>query len=271
MIFEVLFSVFLFALLGGIHCAAMCGGIALVVAPRADAAGSVPVPLIARQRIDAWQRAWWRDTLAMHAGRVSTYMMLGAVMGAIGALAWKHDVLPLQRSLFAFGSAMLIVAGLWLMRGGAVRMPWLERVMARVAGAMGAMGAKGATGARGARGGIGARLRAAWRRMGPVPRRYATGLAWGLVPCGMVYGALGLALLAGNAASGALVMGAFGLGTLPNLLALSGFSGWLRRQARRPAVRTLAGLAVAGFGVAGIARAALLPEMLARHGFCLVF
>ncbi|QET01316.1 sulfite exporter TauE/SafE family protein [Cupriavidus pauculus] len=260
MIFEVLFSVFLLALLGGIHCAAMCGGIAIAVSPEAKAAGS-PVPLIARQRMHAWRRAWWRDTLAMHAGRVSTYMMLGAAMGAIGALAWMHDVLPLQRSLFALGSAMLIVAGVWLMRGGAVRMAWLERVMARVAGAMHTTGAMGATGAR---------VHAMWGRLGPVPRRYVTGLAWGLVPCGMVYGALGLALLAGNAASGALVMGAFGLGTLPNLLALSGFSGWLRRQARRPAVRTLAGLAVAGFGVAGIARAALLPEMLARHGFCLV-
>ncbi len=99
------------------------------------------------------------------------------------------------------------------------------------------------------------------------------GLAWGLVPCGMVYGALTLALLAGNAASGALVMGVFGLGTLPNLLVLSGLSGYLRTLSRRPGVRLGAGLAVMAFG-AGIAssgaaatfagRAWILPGVLRR-------
>jgi len=266
LIFEVLFSVFLLALLGGIHCAAMCGGIALVVSSASTEMGT-PVHLIARQRMHAWRRAWWRDTLALHAGRVSMYALLGALMGAIGTLAWKHDVLPLQRSLFALGSAMLIGTGLWLMIGGAVRMPWLERVIARVAAAFGDnVGGSGRL-----RGDLRGRLRGVWAGIGALPRRYLIGLAWGLVPCGMVYAALGLALLAGNAASGALVMTAFGLGTLPNLVVLSGFAGWLRRQARRPAVRMLAGLAVAGFGLAGVARAALLPEMLARHGFCLVF
>ncbi|MCY1251460.1 Cytochrome C biogenesis protein transmembrane region [compost metagenome] len=97
------------------------------------------------------------------------------------------------------------------------------------------------------------------------------GVAWGLVPCGMVYGALTLALLAGNAASGALVMGVFGLGTLPNLLVLSGLSGYLRTLSRRPRVRLGAGLAVMAFGGLGIARAVLLPHSLAEHGFCLVF
>jgi sulfite exporter TauE/SafE len=97
------------------------------------------------------------------------------------------------------------------------------------------------------------------------------GLAWGLVPCGMVYGALALAMLAGNAASGALVMGAFGLGTLPNLLVLSGLSGYLRRLSRRPGVRILAGVLVVAFGVAGVVRAMALPHMLATQGFCLLF
>ncbi|WP_179593380.1 sulfite exporter TauE/SafE family protein [Cupriavidus plantarum] len=268
MIFEVLFSVFLLALFGGVHCAAMCGGIALAVSPdaaEAKAAGA-PVALIRRQHMAAWQRAWWRDTLAMHAGRVTTYAMLGAWMGAIGTLAWKQDVLPLQRALFAFGSAMLIVAGIALMRGRAWRAPWLERVMARAVGSVDADARRHGTVAR-----VCGSMRDMWARMSTMPRQFIKGLLWGLVPCGMVYAALALALLAGNAASGALVMAAFGLGTLPNLVALSGVSGWLRRQARRPAVRTLAGLAVAGFGVAGMARAVLLPGMLAREGFCLVF
>ena len=46
------------------------------------------------------------------------------------------------------------------------------------------------------------------------------GMVWGLVPCGMVYGVLALALLAGDALNGAALALAFGLGTLPNLLGI---------------------------------------------------
>ena len=55
-----------------------------------------------------------------------------------------------------------------------------------------------------------------------VPARYALGMIWGLVPCALTYGVLPIALFAGGIA-GAAVMLAFGLGTLPNLLA----AGWL--------------------------------------------
>ena len=95
-------------------------------------------------------------------------------------------------------------------------------------------------------------------------------MAWGLVPCGMVYGALAVALLAGNAASGAVVMLAFGAGTLPNLLMMSGLAGWLRGLSRQRWARGAAGIAIAGFGVWGLAHAIWLPEMLNAHGFCLV-
>lgn len=268
----------------------MCGGISLAVERNRE----TPVRMIVRTDRAHARHAWLRDTLVMQAGRVSTYAMLGALMGAMGALAWKQDIVPLQRVLFGVGSAMLVLSGLWLARGGAPRVPQLERMAARAAQVV-----TGVT-------------RAAFHAVQPVPavhpscaahdtthdtdgprfpgagsegstrspvhakvappwlRRYAIGLAWGLVPCGMVYAALALALLAGNAASGALVMMAFGLGTLPNLIVLSGLSGWLRQQARRPRARVVAGLVIAAFGAAGVARAILLPDVLAAHGFCLV-
>ncbi|MGR5359155.1 urease accessory protein UreH domain-containing protein, partial [Vibrio chagasii] len=91
-----------------------------------------------------------------------------------------------------------------------------------------------------------------------------------LVPCGMIYGALAVALLAGNAASGAVVMLAFGLGTLPNLLMMSGLAGWMRGLSRQKWARGAAGAAIAAFGVWGLVCAAWLPEMLNAHGFCLV-
>lgn len=251
MTFGVLLSVFMLALLGGFHCAAMCGGVALAVEQRA---GGVPVAVV-RRRQD-----WLVELVVMHVGRISTYMVLGALLGAVGATAWRQDYLPVQRWLFGAGSATLLWSGWRLTRGEAFSIAWLERLAARAGGVIAAGMAR-----------FGRKAPAGVVRHGGLIRRYGMGLAWGLVPCGMVYGALALALLAGNAPSGALVMGAFGLGTLPNLLALSSFSGLLRAWSRRSWVRIGAGVAVMAFGAMGISRAVLLPHSLAEHGFCLVF
>ncbi|SPA44407.1 putative inner membrane lipoprotein [Cupriavidus taiwanensis] len=252
MTFGVLISVFLLALLGGVHCAAMCGGVALAVEQRRGK--TAPVGLV-RSRT-----AWLGELLVMHFGRISTYMLLGAALGAAGATAWRQDYLPVQRWLFGAGSLMLLWSGWRLLRGSTFTVTWLERLAARASTAM-----------AGRLGGLAGAMPAFVRARGGLARRYGVGLAWGLVPCGMVYGALTLALLAGNAGSGALVMGVFGLGTLPNLLVLSGLSGYLRLWSRRPGVRLGAGLAVMAFGGLGIARAVLLPHSLAEQGFCLVF
>lgn len=253
MTFGIFVSVFFLALLGGVHCAAMCGGIALAVEQRR--AQAVPVAVVRRSR------DWIVELLVMHAGRLTTYMLLGAALGALGATAWSQQYLPVQRWLFAAGSATLVLSGIWLLRGSTFRLDWLERFAARGAGGLLRRVAPGRP----------APARAAARAGGRLARRYGTGLAWGMVPCGMVYGALPLALLAGNTLSGALVMGVFGLGTLPNLLVISGLSGYLRQWSRRPLVRKAAALAVIGFGLLGVARAVLLPESLAAHGFCLVY
>lgn len=241
-----LLSVFLIALLGGVHCLAMCSGIAL-----AAERGAVAVRIVSRRRL-------WFEQIVMHAGRLSTYALLGAIMGAMGATVWRQQWLPIQRGLFAFASALLVAYGVLLLvrsAGDAWRSVWLERLLGRVAGGL----------SRGAAT-LGGRL----QRQPPLLRRYLTGMAWGLVPCGMVYGALAVALLAGNAASGAVVMLAFGAGTLPNLLMMSGLAGWLRGLSRQRWARGAAGIAIAGFGVWGLAHAIWLPEMLNAHGFCLV-
>ena len=48
------------------------------------------------------------------------------------------------------------------------------------------------------------------------------GLANGLLPCGLVYAALGLAVASTGPLEGAAIMGAFGLGTVPSLTNRSG-------------------------------------------------
>lgn len=253
--FGVLLSVFLVALLGGVHCAAMCGGIAIA----AEQNGTRRVAAVVHRS----PRSWWVELCVMHAGRLTTYMLLGALMGAVGATVWKQEYLPLQRWLFAAGSVMLVLTGLWLLRGRTGLASWIERLASRAASHVVRLA-----------GSVAGYVPAAVRReqrTPPMLRRYGMGLAWGLVPCGMVYGALAMALLAGNAPSGALVMGAFGLGTLPNLLVISGLSGYLRQLSRKPVIRTASALVVIGFGVLGVARAIWLPGTLAQHGFCVVF
>ncbi|WP_296225129.1 sulfite exporter TauE/SafE family protein [Ralstonia sp. UBA689] len=241
-----LVSVFLIALLGGVHCLAMCSGIAL-----AAERGAVAVRIVSRRRL-------WFEQVVMHLGRLSMYALLGSIMGALGATVWRQQWLPIQRGLFALASALLLVYGLLLLvrtTGDAWRSVWLERVLGRLAGGLSRLAA---------------RLGGSLRQRPPLVRRYVTGLAWGLVPCGMVYGALAVALLAGNAASGAVVMLAFGVGTLPNLLMMSGLAGWLRGLSRQRWARGVAGALIAAFGIWGLAHAVWLPEMLNAHGFCLV-
>jgi len=108
-----------------------------------------------------------------------------------------------------------------------------------------------------------------WRRIEPFARRMlpidstakalGAGLAWGRVPCGLVYSMLVLAAASADALDGTLVMAAFGLGTLPNLLAAGIAAQRLMAMRRAPWVRRVAGGAIAVLGVVGIAR---LPGLL---------
>jgi sulfite exporter TauE/SafE len=101
------------------------------------------------------------------------------------------------------------------------------------------------------------------------PSRWFSGMLWGLVPCGLVYSVLPLAFLSGDVATGAALMFAFGLGTLPNLLLISTFSAALTQFGRYAWVRYFAAallFTAAGFG---LYRAWVLPEALLKGGFCI--
>ena len=75
------------------------------------------------------------------------------------------------------------------------------------------------------------------------------GLLWGWLPCGLVYSMLVWAVSAGDALRGAALMLCFGLGTLPNLLAMGLVAGGLASHLRQGWVRHLAGALVIGFGL----------------------
>jgi hypothetical protein len=116
-----------------------------------------------------------------------------------------------------------------------------------------------------------------WRRLQPctrrflpantIPRALGLGALWGWLPCGMVYAVLLTAASTGDARDGALVMAAFGLGTLPNLLAVAVFAHRLQRYTGISGVRIAGALAVAALGVYALAHA-VQPQALHALACC---
>jgi sulfite exporter TauE/SafE len=93
---------------------------------------------------------------------------------------------------------------------------------------------------------------------------FATGLIWGLLPCGMVYGALFYAMLTGSPWRGGAVMAGFGFGTLPSVTAVALGVSTFRRFARAPKARVAVGL-----GIVAIAAASIAAPAMTVGGFCL--
>ncbi|MBL0121549.1 MAG: sulfite exporter TauE/SafE family protein [Betaproteobacteria bacterium] len=118
-----------------------------------------------------------------------------------------------------------------------------------------------------------------WRHVSPYAKKllplrsltHATlfGMLWGWIPCGLVYAMLLTAMSAGSTARGAMTMAAFGLGTLPVMVATGWSAGRLRGWTRKPRVRMAAGIAVVAMGVFGIARLGTLAQLQAFGAFCM--
>lgn len=213
-----LIPVFIVGLLGGVHCAGMCGGMvgAISLAPTAKAGAQK-----------------WRYHLAYNAGRIASYALAGGLAGAVGASGQAlGGALPIQQILYLLANLMLLslglhLAGMWhgilqLERAGSVIWRSLQPYTQRVMGMNSSAGV------------------------------FMLGGLWGWLPCGLVYSVLFTALMSGGVLQGALLMLAFGLGTLPNLLAMGLFASKLQPFLKRTPVRVIAGLLVAAFGVVGL-------------------
>ncbi|MGH1360713.1 MAG: sulfite exporter TauE/SafE family protein [Burkholderiaceae bacterium] len=238
-----LLSVFLLGLLGGLHCAGMCGGLLTAMTFRPPARNGAAVIEIAAPRVDA-------KPLFINLGRISTYTLLGAIAGGVGSTAWVlNNMLPVQRSLFFVSSVLMILIGGWLL-GWRGPLSWTETLGHRF-----------------------------WKKLQPLAaRRFSArkplelmlaGGVWGLVPCGMVYMVLLAALSVGNPLEGGLLMAVFGLGTLPNLLLIGAGSQWLGRLGGATLIRNAIAVMVIAMGCVGIYRA-FSAQPLDPSIFCLV-
>lgn len=163
--------------------------------------------------------------LSWHAGRLATYMALGGVAGAAGAAIPGPSWVPAILSAVLLSWFALALAG--LVPEPRFRLPGLVRLTRN---------ADTRTGGGG---------------------RFLFGLANGLLPCGLVYAALAVPVASGDALVGALSMLAFGLGTVPALVAMTlGLRTVLLRDLR---LRRLfaAGVLLAGLVSIGLRQGAM--------------
>lgn len=217
-----LLASFIAGLTGSAHCFAMCGGIAGALGMHAKAAGS------------AGNAAF--VSLLYQFGRITGYALAGAIIGLIGAQAAQLMDLMRVASVLRIASGVIVVLlGLrLLLRWNALR--WIEQLGARF-----------------------------WMRLRPLVqlagnrtglmKPLSMGLLWSLLPCGLIYSMLLLAAMSADAGRGALIMLAFGAGTLPSMFSMSALSGRLQSKISQPAVRIASGAAMAALGIAMVVSA----------------
>ncbi len=217
-------AAFLVGLLGGVHCVGMCGGIV----------GALSFGLA--EDIRQQPRRMLPYLLAYNLARISSYTVAGVLLGGISALALQLVAInQLQQVLLVFAGIFMVLLGLYV--GG-----WWP-VLLRLEQAGGVI----------------------WRRIEPLGRRFLPvdsvwhafllGLIWGWLPCGLVYSVLIWAIASGGPMEGGLLLLSFGLGTLPNLMAMGLFAATLSRWVRYHWVRWIAGGLIILFGLLQIIQA----------------
>ena len=167
-----LFSALLMGLAGGPHCLAMCG--------------------TACMGVSRWPgQSAARSLLLFQTGRVVGYSTLGALAAvSMNALGWLAEETSVFHPLWSMLHIAAVLWGVWLM-WRAEQPLWVNRTAQRVWQAMSG------------------KTRAVSKQMfAPL----WLGMAWALLPCGLLYSALLVAMFTAGALQGALVMAAFALG-----------------------------------------------------------
>lgn len=204
-------SAFMIGLLGGMHCIGMCGGIMGALS------FSIPQEQAGRRL---------KILLSYNLGRIVSYGLIGLLAGALSyQLSGGHGL-----------SVLRIVAGLLLIAMGLYLANWwrgltyLEK--------------------------LGSVL---WRRIQPLGKALMPvqhsgqalllGGIWGWLPCGLVYTALAYATAQAHPVGAMGVMLAFGLGTLPMVLASGVFAERIKHLLQMSSLRAVLALFIIAFGI----------------------
>lgn len=214
------------SLLGSPHCAGMCGPFVCFY----SGTGEKP-------------RAWAH--VAYNGGRLVSYLVLGAIAGAVGAGVDKMGAAAgvSRAAAILAGAAMLLWGGAMLASAAGMRLPETGAssfARARIAAAVRALHAQP-----------------------PEVRGLALGLLTTLLPCGFLYGFVAIAAGTGSWLTGMAVMVVFWAGTVP---VMAGF-GLVAQKALGPLRRRLpifTAVILIGFGLAAVVWA-LQPKPGHKH------
>jgi len=203
----------LVGMLGAGHCMGMCGGIASAVA--------------------IGERSFARTaqiTLLYNVGRLLAYVVAGGLVGgAVSSIAQVADYnftlvyLRLVASLFMVMLALYI--GRW----------WFGLLFVEKMGQY------------------------LWKFLSPIGQKLLPlrtpihavpfGFVWGWLPCGLVYSTLTWSAVAGSALNGALIMLAFGLGTLPSMMLMGLGATKLQQLQKSEVFRQVGAVLLLGYGL----------------------
>jgi len=214
---------FLIGLLGSLHCLGMCGPLVMVYSvhiksPESRAGGSDPAP---------WVKGFSHH-LAYHSGRLMTYGILGALAAGLFEVIGFALYLNIRHGLTLVGGVLIIILGLVLLKvvplpGLFSRIPLPPRF-------------------------LGDRFLPALLQSPGAMSKMVLGLTSGFLPCCLTASMLVTAATTEDMARGFMTMVAFGLGTVPALLAI-GISASLLTLRTRIIGERMAALSVVALGL----------------------
>ncbi|KPA51142.1 cytochrome biogenesis protein [Photobacterium leiognathi subsp. mandapamensis] len=211
-----LYAAFLIGLIGAGHCVGMCGGVAAAI--------TIGMP----ENTTNTKR--WVYLLNYNIGRLTSYTIAGALIGAaLAGLSTLNGITNPLVYMRLFAAIMMIVLGLYIGQWW-FGLTSIERIGQKF-----------------------------WRYISPLAttllplkspvKALPFGFLWGWLPCGLVYSTLTWAAVSGSALNGATVMLAFGLGTLPAMLAIGGFADKLKTWLKNRVFRRISALLLIAYGL----------------------
>lgn len=244
-------------LAGGVHCVGMCGGIASVLRQPAGISGisgraalhsaqpsqrviaivAEPNHRAALEQNVVSSRTWSGLSglpsyqILLHAGRLFTYMLIGAVLGGLGTAGLLFQpYLPMQQIFFIVGNAALILLGCRLL-GLLPKRHFFEPLFLKLQL-------------------FGRTLLPAFNSAREFP--FLLGMGWGGLPCGLLYAVAPFAWFSGEVWSGAVLMLLFGLAALPHLLLTQRLATLPLHSRSLRGARMVSAVLLIGIGVSGL-------------------
>jgi sulfite exporter TauE/SafE len=233
------------------HCVGMCGPLAVAFSLSDKESKDNP-----KKNPKNWQQHLYFHAL-LNLGRILSYAIAGAAIGAIGSVLVAGGQLAglesdLRRWLAILTGILLVWMGIVQIKPeGLPNIPFLNP-MAQV--------------------GLHQRLNNAMIKLSLHSHPFTPallGMTWGLIPCGFLYTAQIKAAETSNMTQGALTMLAFGLGTLPSMLGIGVFAGLLSRD-RRSQLFRMGGWITLTIGILTLLRTSDMVDYTGHAGLILL-